>query len=59
VPPEDAAALAATLDELAADPALRRRMGEASHARVRSTFRADEMVERTLEVYAALVEPRA
>jgi glycosyltransferase involved in cell wall biosynthesis len=59
VPPEDGAALAAALDELAADPALRRRMGEASHARVRSTFRADEMVERTIEVYAALVERRS
>jgi glycosyltransferase involved in cell wall biosynthesis len=58
VPTEDAAALAAALDELAADPALRRRMGEAAHARVRSAFRADEMIERTLETYAALVEHR-
>ena len=59
VAPEDPAALAAALDELAVDPALRRRMGDAAHARVRSAFSADEMVDRTLAVYAELAARRS
>lgn len=59
VPSEDPAAFAAALDELAMDPALRRRMGEAAHTRVREQFSADDMVDRTLAVYAELAARRS
>jgi glycosyltransferase involved in cell wall biosynthesis len=41
------------------DPALRRRMGEAAHTRVREQFSADDMVDRTLAVYAELAARRS
>lgn len=47
VPPRDAAALAAALERLASDPALRQRLAEAGHAQVVRDF---DLV-RTAEVY--------
>ncbi len=41
VPPGDPAALAGALATLIADPALRRRLGEAGFARVRAAFSHD------------------
>ena len=58
-PPRTRPRSPAALDELAVDPALRRRMGDAAHARVRSSFSADDMVERTLAVYADLAARRS
>jgi glycosyltransferase involved in cell wall biosynthesis len=58
VPPSDPAAFAAGLARLAADPALRARLGEAGERRVRTFFGLDAMVEATLEVYReVLAEP--
>jgi glycosyltransferase involved in cell wall biosynthesis len=51
VPPRDPRALAAALDELVADPELRRRFGDAGRARVREHFDAAAMEARVLEVY--------
>ena len=51
VPPADPAALAAAINRLLEDDALRRRMGEAAASRVREHFSAVRMVERTLELY--------
>ena len=51
VAPRDVAALAAAISSLLKDPARRTRMGEAGLARVQRIFSADQMVERTLEVY--------
>jgi len=47
----DAAAIAAALRQLAGDPALARRMGEAGRRRVIANFTVDRMVRRTMEVY--------
>jgi len=49
--PED---LARGLLALAADPALRARLGEAGHRRVRASFGLERMVEETLAVYAGV-----
>jgi rhamnosyl/mannosyltransferase len=51
VPPGDHDALAAAIQALIADPALRRRLGEAARERVLAEFTADRMAERTLAVY--------
>ena len=51
VPPGDPDALAVAIQTLVADPALRRRMGEAARARVLAEFTADRMADRTLAVY--------
>jgi glycosyltransferase involved in cell wall biosynthesis len=53
VPPGDASALAAALDRLAADPAERRRMGEAGRARVLAAHTWDHVVDRILAIAAA------
>ena len=52
VPEGDVPALAAALDRLMADPALRRRMGEAGHAHAWERFRA-EYTGRVLEAHYA------
>jgi glycosyltransferase involved in cell wall biosynthesis len=44
-------ALANALDELASDPGLRARLGEAARERARTRFRAERMVAETREVY--------
>jgi rhamnosyl/mannosyltransferase len=51
VPPKNPRALARAINRLAADPALRERMGEAGRARVAAEFTLDKMVDRILEVY--------
>jgi glycosyltransferase involved in cell wall biosynthesis len=59
VPPAEDAPLAAAMLELAGDPALRARLGEAGHARVLERFGLDRMVDQTLGVYRELVEGAA
>jgi glycosyltransferase involved in cell wall biosynthesis len=51
VPPGDEAALAAALGDLLADPALRRRLGDAARVRVRERFTAARMAEATVGLY--------
>ena len=51
VAPEDPGALAAALARIAADPAGRRRMGEAARQRAMSQFSLETMVDRYLAVY--------
>jgi glycosyltransferase involved in cell wall biosynthesis len=55
VPPEDPAALAGALGRLAADPALRARLGSAGRARVLDQYTSAKMAEGTLACYG---EPR-
>jgi glycosyltransferase involved in cell wall biosynthesis len=55
-PPSDAGALAAAVTTLAADPALRQRMGEAGHARVIEHFSLQVMTDRIEEVYRSEFE---
>ena len=50
VPPADAAALAGALVELAADPALRARMGAAGWERARERFSLERMVRDYVDV---------
>lgn len=51
VPPHDAGALAAALARLAADPALRRRQGEAARRRALALFSRDRMGQQLLALY--------
>lgn len=51
VPPGDAAALAGALRVLAADPALRARLGQGGRARVLARYTAARMAEGTLACY--------
>jgi L-malate glycosyltransferase len=55
VPPRDPPAMAAAIARLLADPGLRRQMGEAGLARVRTHFSAETMVQNTLRVYQQVV----
>jgi glycosyltransferase involved in cell wall biosynthesis len=50
--PHDEAAMAEAVVALLEDPARRDRFGRAGRARVETAFSVDQMVERTLEVYA-------
>ena len=59
VAPGDAAALAATIRNLAADPALRARLGEAGHARWQAQFTLDRSADRVLELYRSLLPTSA
>lgn len=60
VPRGDAEALRDRLARLLADPALRRRMGEAGRRRYEAEFTFERMFEQTLAVYeAVLAEARA
>lgn len=54
VPPRDVPALADALDALALDEALRRRLGAAARAWVRSEFSMEAMKHGTLAVYRSL-----
>lgn len=51
VPPQDPDALAAALQRLLEDPALRARLGAASQQRVDREFSAEQMVGETMRVY--------
>jgi glycosyltransferase involved in cell wall biosynthesis len=51
VPPNDAAALAAAINQLLSDPDLRTKLGKAGHARVAQTFSMRQMIDSTLDVY--------
>lgn len=51
VPPDDPAAMAASMVSLAGSPDQRERMGAAGHARVVEHFGLDVMVDETLRVY--------
>jgi glycosyltransferase involved in cell wall biosynthesis len=55
VPPEDSAALAEAIASLVADPARRRKMGEAGRQRVLDHFAIEGMVGKTAEVYRRAV----
>jgi len=59
VPPGDAAGIARHVLELLRDPGLRRRMGEAGRARVRSRFTAARMVDDTVAFYLSVLKKRA
>lgn len=54
VPPRDSAALAAALQALLRDPALRRRMGRAGRVRAEREFSTGRVIDETLAVYARL-----
>jgi glycosyltransferase involved in cell wall biosynthesis len=53
VPPRDPAAIAAALERLVHDPALRQRLADAGHARVAREFDVARTTERYLELIAA------
>jgi glycosyltransferase involved in cell wall biosynthesis len=57
VPPDDAEALAAKIQELAASEGLRRRLGEGALA-LAQDFSWDEIAKRTLEVYSEASDSR-
>jgi len=56
VPPDDAAALAAALERLAGDAALRRRFGAASRALVEGELAADAVGAATVACYRSLLQ---
>jgi glycosyltransferase involved in cell wall biosynthesis len=58
VPPGDVAALAAAVARLAADPDLRRRMGEAGRARAVAEFTEDAVAAQTLALLRAALGER-
>lgn len=55
VPPRDPQALARALEELAADPARARALGEAGRRRAEERFSQEAMTRRVLEVYDEVV----
>lgn len=56
VAPRDADALAAAINTLLDDAALRERLGSAGRRRLETTFSVSTMVARTLDVYAAAID---
>lgn len=58
VPPDDPEALARSLDRLLADPALRRRLGEAARRRVAADFSLAAMLDRVEAVYERVLAER-
>jgi glycosyltransferase involved in cell wall biosynthesis len=58
LPPESVDELADALSALAADPALRRRLGETGRARFTDPFRHQTMTRRIREVYTDLLQSR-
>ena len=58
VPPGDAEGIARRVLELLRDPGLRREMGEAGRARVRSRFTAGRMVDDTVAFYLSVLKER-
>jgi len=54
VPVRDARAIGAALGRLHEDPLLRRRLGQAARERIRTHFRIEDTIARTLELYRSL-----
>ncbi len=59
VPPGDPDALVGAINTLLADPALRRRMGEAARQRAATMFSSEAMIERTLALYERVLDRQA
>jgi rhamnosyl/mannosyltransferase len=59
VPPDDSAALAAAIREIAADPAGARALGLAGQQRVHDSFTQERMVRSILDLYQAVVQERS
>jgi glycosyltransferase involved in cell wall biosynthesis len=57
VPPRDAAALAAAIGSLLADPAAARRMGARGRERVRAYFTTDNAARKVEQFYDAILRP--
>jgi glycosyltransferase involved in cell wall biosynthesis len=55
VPPEDSMALAQAIKRLAADPALRQRLGQAAQLKFQQEFTSDKMVEITNQLYRTML----
>ncbi len=55
-PAEDSTALAAAIESLIADAALRKRMGDAGRERMRSDFSIDTMADKHQTLYEAIVD---
>jgi colanic acid/amylovoran biosynthesis glycosyltransferase len=55
VPPRDPAAMAAALERLRTDPALRRRMGAAGRRRVQAEFTLEHQLDQFEDLYLGLV----
>ena len=58
VPASDAAALAAAIDALLADPGLARRIGQAGRKRITESFSLRGMARATERLYRSLLEGR-
>ena len=58
VPPADSARLAAAILRLARDATLRAQMGQRAQERWRTRFSLPEMIEKTADVYAGLLDSR-
>jgi glycosyltransferase involved in cell wall biosynthesis len=56
VPPDDVAAVVRAIDRLLADPAQRRRVGEAGRRRVEEYFAMDRYIDRVLTVYDKAID---
>ncbi len=56
VPPEDAPALAAAIDSTLTNAALRARLGAAGRLAYEHRFRLERTIEKTLEVYRAIMD---
>ncbi len=59
VPVRDAGALAAAIERLYRDPALRERLGAAARERIRTHFRIEDTIAATLGLYRSLTDPAA
>ena len=55
VPPRDPQALADAINSLLADPERRHTLGQAARARALAEFTVEKMIERVMDVYAALL----
>jgi glycosyltransferase involved in cell wall biosynthesis len=56
VPPGDAAELASAIGRLYESPALRRELGRHGRERIRTSFRIEDTIDRTAELYRRLVD---
>ena len=58
VPPGNAPALAAAIEDLLADPARAAVLGKRARAWSRSHLRMDQMVDQHIRIYSDLLEPQ-